>query len=132
MNAESARTLLLALPHVRETQQWGDNLVFWVGDKRAGGKMFCLLDLAASRHGVVSFAAAPESFVELTEREGLRPAPYLARAFWVSAERWDAIRDREWVELFRAAHDRVFGRLPKRVREALRSDEKAGEHPRVP
>ncbi len=45
MDAEKARAFLLKLPHVVETRQWGNNLVFWVGDKTRGGKMFCLLDL---------------------------------------------------------------------------------------
>ena len=122
MDAEQARTFLLTLPHVVETRQWGDNLVFWVGDKAEGGKMFCLLDLEAgllNNHGVASFAAGPERFAELVEQEGLRPAPYLARAFWVAAEHWGALRHPEWKYVFTKAHARVLSRLPKRVRDAL-------------
>lgn len=119
MDAEQARAFLLQLPHVVETRQWGDNLVFWVGDKTCGGKMFCLLDLDVGRHGVVSFAADPERFAEMVECENLRPAPDLARAFWVSAERWGAMRPAEWQQVLREAHARVLGRLPKRVRETL-------------
>ena len=40
MDAERVREYLLQLPHVVETMQWGANLVFWVGDKAIGGKMF--------------------------------------------------------------------------------------------
>ena len=119
MNAERARTFLLTLPHVVETQQWGDNLVFWVGDKAVGGKMFCLLDLSAQVHGVASFAAGPERFAELVEQKGLRPAPYLARPFWVSAEQWDALRDRAWEAEFRAAHAVIHAKLPARTRAVL-------------
>ena len=36
---------LLTLPHTVETRQWGNNLVFWVGDKAIGGKMFALINL---------------------------------------------------------------------------------------
>ena len=36
--------MLLGLPHVVETEQWG-GLVFWVGDKHVGGKMFVMLPL---------------------------------------------------------------------------------------
>ncbi len=46
MDAERARAFLLTLPHVVETEQWGHNLVFWVGDKAIGGKMFALINLA--------------------------------------------------------------------------------------
>jgi predicted DNA-binding protein (MmcQ/YjbR family) len=119
MDAEGAREFLLGLPHVVETQQWGDNLVFWVGDKAIGGKMFVLVDLSVGRHGVVMYAAGPERFHELVEREGLRPAPYMARIFWVAAEAWDAWRNAEWQEEFRAAHAITLAKLPKKVRAVL-------------
>jgi predicted DNA-binding protein (MmcQ/YjbR family) len=121
MDAERARAFLLTLPHVAETLQWGDNLVFWVGDKSIGGKMFALVNLSADAHGVISFAAGPERFAELIEIENLKPAPYLARAHWVAAERWDALRPTEWQSELRNAHAVVFAKLPKRTRETLLS-----------
>lgn len=119
MDAERARAFLLRMPHVAETRQWGDNLVFWAGDKAIGGKMFAVLNLDADGHGVMSFAAGPERFSELVERDGLKPAPYLARAFWVAAERWSALRNDEWEELLAAARELVFAKLPKRTRDVL-------------
>jgi predicted DNA-binding protein (MmcQ/YjbR family) len=119
MDAESARVFLLSLPHVVETQQWGDNLVFWVGDKAIGGKMFCLLNLDPGGHGVISYAAGAERFHELLEREGLKPAPYMARIFWVAAEAWDAMRNPEWQSEFRAAHELTYAKLPKRLKDTL-------------
>jgi predicted DNA-binding protein (MmcQ/YjbR family) len=119
MDAERARTFLLALPHVEETQQWGDNLVFWVGDKAIGGKMFCLLNLDADSHGVISYAAGPERYNELLERDGLAPAPYMARIFWVAVEGWGALRNAEWESELRAAHELTLAKLPKRVRDVL-------------
>jgi predicted DNA-binding protein (MmcQ/YjbR family) len=115
MDAEGAREFLLGLPHVVETQQWGDNLAFWVGDKAIGGKMFVLVDLSAERHGVVMYAAGAERFHELVEREGLKPAPYMARIFWVAADAWDAWRNVEWQEEFRAAHALTLAKLPRKV-----------------
>jgi len=119
MDAERARAFLLTLPHVAETLQWGDNLVFWVGDKSIGGKMFAVVDLCPGTHGVVSFAAGPEHFAELIESESLKPAPYLARAHWVAADRWDALRPTEWQAEFRNAHAVIFAKLPKRTRDVL-------------
>ncbi len=121
MDAERVRAFLLTLPHVAETLQWGDNLVFWVGDKSIGGKMFALVNLSADAQGVISFAAGPERFAELIEIESLKPAPYLARAHWVAAERWDALRPAEWQAELRNAHAVVFAKLPKRTRETLLS-----------
>lgn len=125
MDAERARELLLQLPHVVETMQWGENLVFWVGDKAIGGKMFTLIDLDASGGPVVSFAAGAEHAAELCEREGLRPAPYLARAGWIAAERWDALTSAEWLKEFEAAHARILARLPARTLGVLAMPGKA-------
>lgn len=119
MDAESARAFLLTLPHVVETRQWGDNLVFWAGDKAIGGKMFALVSLDMGMQGVVSYAAGPERFAELLEREHLKPAPYLARAHWIAADSWAAFRNAEWQEEFRAAHRITFDKLPKKVLAAL-------------
>lgn len=119
MDAERVRAFLLTLPHVAETLQWGDNLVFWVGDKSIGGKMFALMNLSADAHGVISFAAGPERFLELVELEGFRPAPYLARAHWVAASEWSALRPAEWQSELRNAHAVVLAKLAKRTRETL-------------
>jgi predicted DNA-binding protein (MmcQ/YjbR family) len=125
MDAERARAFLLTLPHVLETQQWGDNLVFWVGDKAIGGKMFALLDLDGGlSHGVAMYAAGPERFHEMLETDGLKPAPYFARIFWVAAERWSALRGGEWEEAFRAAHAMTLAKLPRRTREVLAMPER--------
>jgi predicted DNA-binding protein (MmcQ/YjbR family) len=120
MDAERARAFLLTLPHVVETQQWGDNLVFWVGDKAIGGKMFTLLDLGSGlSKGVISFSAGPEHYSELLELEGMIPAPYMARIHWVAAEHWNVLRNSEWEEHFRAAHAITLGKMPPKVRAVL-------------
>jgi predicted DNA-binding protein (MmcQ/YjbR family) len=119
MDSESARAFLLRLPHVEETLQWGNNLVFWVGDKAIGGKMFALLNLDADSNGVLSFAAGPEGAAELLEIDGIFPAPYLARAHWVAMERWNGLRTRELEARLRTARDIVEEKLPKRTRDVL-------------
>lgn len=109
---------MLSLPHVTEAEQWG-GLLFRVGEKTAGGKMFAMLNLEPDAAGVISFGAGAERFHEFCERDGLKPAPYLARAFWVAAERWTALRNSEWEEALRAAHGLTWAKLPKKVRVAL-------------
>jgi predicted DNA-binding protein (MmcQ/YjbR family) len=99
--------------------QWGDNLVFWVGDKAIGGKMFALANLSRDSNGVLSFAAGPERYHELLETEGAFPAPYMARIFWVAIERYDVFSSRELQQLLRNAHQITFAKLPKRTRDAL-------------
>jgi len=126
MDAERVREYLLSLDGVCETMQWGDNLVFWIGDKKIGGKMFALVSLTPDHGAVMSFAAGPERFAELVEVEGVFPAPYLARAHWVAVERWTTLPVAELKALLRAAREIVYEKLPKRTRAAL-----AGKSKRV-
>jgi predicted DNA-binding protein (MmcQ/YjbR family) len=125
MDAEKLRRLLLGLPHVEETVQWGDNLVLWAGDKSIGGKMFAVVNLSGAGKTVIAFAAGPERFAELVEVEGIIPAPYMARMHWVALERWDALRASELEELLRAAHALIFNKLPPRTRAVLAMEPKA-------
>jgi predicted DNA-binding protein (MmcQ/YjbR family) len=128
MNAEILREWLLTLPHVEETMQWGESLVFWAADKTIGGKMFAVASLGAHGPGaygpethrrVLSFAAGPERFAELVEIEGVVPAPYLARAYCVALERWDVFPAHELKEHLRFARELVFAKLPKRTKDML-------------
>jgi predicted DNA-binding protein (MmcQ/YjbR family) len=119
MDAERVRAYLLTLPHVVETMQWGANLVFWVGDKAIGGKMFALVNLDGDGGAVISYAAGPERYPELLESEGVIPAPYMARIFWVAVERWSVFRTPEWERELCAAHALTFNKLPPRTRATL-------------
>ena len=122
MNVERARAFLLSLPHVAETMQWGDNLVFWVADKAVGGKMFALIALDAdARDGepVISFAVGPTHFPDLLEIEGCIPAPYLARAFWIAATGWSVFPAAEWQQHLACAHALTLDKLPRKTRSVL-------------
>jgi predicted DNA-binding protein (MmcQ/YjbR family) len=119
MDAERLRDYLLRLPHVAETMQWGANLVYWVGDKAIGGKMFAVLNLDDDRKAVLSFAAGPERYPELLETEGVFPAPYLARAHWVSLQHWAVFRSTDLEEHLEFAHRLIYNKLPKKTRELL-------------
>ncbi len=104
--------------------QWGANLVYWVGDKAIGGKMFALVNLDEDKDPdkptpVLSFYVGPERYNELLETEGVIPAPYMARIYWVALTHWNVLRPAELKSLLADAHAGVEGRLPKRVREVL-------------
>jgi len=117
MNAERIREFLLSLPHVVETEQWG-GLVFWVGDKAIGGKMFTMVNLEAGELPI-SYPAGLERFAELVELEGIRPAPYFAKIFWVAAESWSVWRMSEWERELTDAHALTFAKLPPKVKAVL-------------
>ena len=116
MGMEAVRASLLRLPRVVETLQWGHNLVYWVMDKSVGGKMFAVIDSERVGSHVMAFAAGPERFYELLETEGVRPAPYLARAHWVAIEAWDVFPPAELATQLRAAHALVYAKLPARAK----------------
>jgi predicted DNA-binding protein (MmcQ/YjbR family) len=119
MDVERLRAYILTLPHAVETMQWGANLVFWVGDKAIGGKMFALINLDGDGKAVISYSAGPERYAELLETDGIIPAPYMARIFWVAVERWNVFRTPQWEQELRAAHSLTFAKLPPKVRMIL-------------
>jgi predicted DNA-binding protein (MmcQ/YjbR family) len=119
MDAERVRAFLLELPHLVETMQWGANLLFWVGDKAIGGKMFAVVNLDDDGRAVISYAAGPERYSELLEIEGVIPAPYMARNFWVAVERWDVFRAAEWERELKAAYEITSAKLPSKTRAVL-------------
>ena len=119
MDNERIREICMALPHVAETVNWGHHLVYWAGDRGLGGKMFAMTDLDGSGTGVLWFHCGAERFHELCEIDGIFASPYLAKAHWVTVERWDVLRPRQIEdELFRA-HALIHARLPKRVQALL-------------
>jgi predicted DNA-binding protein (MmcQ/YjbR family) len=124
MDNERIRAICMAMTHVCETVNWGHHLVYWVGDRDIGGKMFAMTDLDGTGSGVLWFHAGAERFHELVEVEGIRPAPYLAKAYWVMLERWDAMRPREVEEELKRAHALIYEKLPPRTKKVLAIPEK--------
>jgi predicted DNA-binding protein (MmcQ/YjbR family) len=109
MDVNWIREYCLSISHTTERIQWEDNLVF-----KVGGRMYAIVALEPG-DAWLSFKASPEEFAELVERPGVVPAPYLARAQWVSLETEDALPRAEIKRLLREAHDLVLARLPKKT-----------------
>jgi len=124
MDNERIRAICLALPHVVETLNWGHHLVYFVGDKDIGGKMFAMTDLDGTGTGVLWFHCGAERFHELMEHEGVIASPYLARAHWVTVEHWDTLRSREIEDELRRAHALIYEKLPKRTKTVLAMPDK--------
>ena len=124
MDNERIRAICMALPYVTETVNWGHHLVYWVGDRDIGGKMFAMTDLDGTGTGVLWFHAGAERFHELLETEGIIPAPYMARAFWVTVERWEVLRQRAYEDELKRAHALIYEKLPKRTKTLLAMPEK--------
>ena len=107
MDQEQVRKYCLSLPHVTEKVQWGNDLLFQIGDK-----MFAVVGLDAKYPTKMSFKCTPEKFAELIEREGIIPAPYVARYHWVALEDLDAIGQKELKDLLKNAYQLIHDKLP--------------------
>jgi predicted DNA-binding protein (MmcQ/YjbR family) len=113
MDIDWIRNLCLSFPQTTEQIQWGDDLVF-----KVAGKIHAVTVLHPAKIWLC-FKVSPEKFAALTERPGIIPAPYLARARWVALETKDALPSDELALLLRESYDMVVAKLPKKAREAL-------------
>ena len=127
MDNERIREICMAMPHVCETVNWGHHLVYFVGDRDIGGKMFALIDLDDGKlHGgaVISYAAGPERFNELLEVEGIIASPYLVKVHWVTVERWDVLRPRQIEDELKRGYELIYAKLSPRTKKILLLPEK--------
>jgi predicted DNA-binding protein (MmcQ/YjbR family) len=107
---ETLRQICRALPAVTEDVKWGADLCFSVA-----GKMFVVVNLEPPHQ--VAFKCTAESFGELIEREGIIPAPYMARNMWVQEQALgETIERGELQQLIRTSYDLVVDKLPKSKR----------------
>lgn len=123
MHIDQLRKLCLSFPGVTEQIQWGNDLLF-----KVGGKMFAITPLEPAPVWL-SLKATPENFAELTERSGVIPAPYLARAKWIAIETREALSIPELEQLLRESYEMVRTKLPRKVQEGLA---KTGLHRTIP
>jgi predicted DNA-binding protein (MmcQ/YjbR family) len=115
MNIEWVRQFCLSLPHATEQIQWGNDLLF-----KVGGKMFAAVPLEPARV-FLTFKCTPEDFAELTERPGIIPAPYLARAKWIAVENEEALPREEVLRLVKKSYEMVFANLTRKLQTELQS-----------
>ena len=102
------------LPAATRTVQWEGVAVF-----KVGGKMFCLVAPADHSVGRISFKSAPEHYEALSRSPGFRPAPYLARAKWVSVDDPASLTDA-------VGHDVTAALLATLTVNALRNSRRSG------
>ena len=122
MNVEFIQRFCLSFPHAKENLQWGDSLCF-----KVGGKIFAVLALS-SVPPRLSFKCTPEKFGELVEQDGIAPAAYVGRYYWVSVERLEALPWSELQDLLRASYGLIVAKAKvgkmaeKRVRKSVRAE----------
>lgn len=113
MNTEHVVAFCLSLPGAREDYKWGGVRVFSIAET----KMFAVMGLTGND---LAFKVGPDLFLGYVDRPGIRPAPYLARAHWISLTHPYPMSDNELRDLLTRSHQLVVSKLPKRRQVALK------------
>lgn len=118
MKLESLAKFCRTLPGATEDIKWGNDLVFSVG-----GKMFCCFGWKDDKLFGVSFKVPDERFLEFTDRPQFIPAPYLARARWVTAVDGEGLSVEEMRACLRESYRLVMAKLTKKVQAEILGSE---------
>jgi predicted DNA-binding protein (MmcQ/YjbR family) len=117
MHRPEFERFVLSLPAATLVRQWRDDSV-----AKVGGKIFCLLD---ADDGDIWLKVSDMSFELMTEMDGIRPAPYFARAKWVAISAASGLSDDEIKAYIVEAHRLIAGKLSKKMRRELGLDQGA-------
>jgi predicted DNA-binding protein (MmcQ/YjbR family) len=113
MTFDAFRDYCLSFPGATEKVQWGHDLLFQVG-----GKTFVFAGFDAPWS--FSIKCSDEEFAELIEREGIEPAPYLARNKWVLVKTLTTLPTKELQARIRNSYEMIASKLPKKVQASLK------------
>lgn len=107
MDIEVLRTICLSFPAVTEDVKWGNDLCFCVGNK-----MFCVANLEPPH--TFSFKVTDAEFEELSQTEGFKPAPYMARAKWVLVTDSSKLSRKELKNYLQQSYDLVTAKFSRK------------------
>ena len=102
---------VLGLPGTTIVHQWRDDSV-----AKVGGKIFALLDRDP---GEIWLKVSPMAYDLLTELDGIRPAPYFARASWVAIGPDSPLGDDDLVAYLKEAHRLIASKLTRKLKAEL-------------
>ena len=121
MTYEDYNAFCANMPAATYVMQWGGSHVW-----KVGGKVFCIGG-GSDEAPAYSFKASEIAFMVLPEREGFRPAPYLASRGlkWIQADGWIVDGD-ELRDLIVASHRLVAEGLSRKARRELGLEEADG------
>lgn len=114
LTAAQLKALCGHWPGVTRDTKWGVDMVFSVG-----GKMFAVMPSDGSEGGRLSFKVADNRFLELTDQPGIIPAPYLARAHWISITEPQRFATTELETFILDAYTLIRAKLTKKLQAEL-------------
>ena len=123
MNIAKAHHYCATLPGATRDIKWESHAVFSVGDK-----MFAMFTVENGKLvDALSFKVDDARWLELTDRDGFIPAPYLARAKWVKLEGIRRLPDAEAKSLLSDAHGVVMAKLSKTLQRKIMATAGGGQ-----
>ena len=119
MNVTQAHTYCASLAGATLDHKWAfEDSVHPVYS--VGGRMFAMFSMKAGKLvDTLMFKADDARFLELTDRPGIVPAPYLARAKWVKIDGVRRLADVELKQLLDEAHVVILGKSSKKAQAAI-------------
>lgn len=115
MDIEVLQKICLSFPGVTEDVKWESNLCFCVG-----GKIFCIANLEPPH--TFSFKVTEEEFDELSNTNGFKPAPYLAKAKWVLVVDSARLNRKDLENYLRQSYELIKSKISKKIRLELGLD----------
>ncbi len=114
MNIATIRKFCQSLPNAKNEIKWGADHVYTIGEK-----MFAVGYAAADGTPHVSFKVDSDLFLQMSDRPGFAPAPYLARAKWVRLHDFSKVGDAELKTMIRRSYALVASKLTKKRQAEL-------------
>ncbi len=114
MNIAAIRKYCASLPHATGDIKWGADHVYSIG-----AKMFCVSYEDGKSIANVSFKVDDDLFLQLSDRPGFIPAPYMARNKWVQVQDLKKVSDAELKSLLKRSYELVAMKLTKKLRTEL-------------
>ena len=99
-----------SLPGATYDVKWGKDHCYSVG-----GKMFAVV----GPDGSMSFKVEDGRFLELTDRPGMIPAPYMAKHKWVLVQDLKKADETEVQALVKRSHELIFAKLSKKLQREI-------------
>jgi len=112
MDIEILRNICLSFRSVTENVKWGNDLCFCIG-----GKMFCVASLEPPH--TFSFKITKDEFDEISQTEGFKPAPYLARANWVLVTDPSRMNKKELESYLRKSYEMILSKISRKAQIEL-------------
>jgi len=120
MNIAAIKKFCHSLPQAKNEIKWEADHVYTIG-----AKMFAVAMRNRNAKPVVSFKVDDDLFLQMSDRPGFIPAPYLARAKWVQVIDLSRVSDAELKALIRRSYDLITAKLTRKLRTELGLTESA-------